>query len=86
MTTGNENDNSPRWSPDGLRLLYASTSDGAAQIYVRWMDSGQTAKVTRCPKSPSAMEWSPDGRWIAFAMSVPDETKPFVEMPAKLPC
>src|SRR5207249_3453032 len=37
----------------------------------------------RCPKSPSAMEWSPDGRWIAFAMSVPDETKPFVEMPAK---
>src|SRR5207249_10108219 len=47
LTAGNENDNSPRWSPDGQRLLYASTSDGAAQIYVRWMDSGQIAKVTR---------------------------------------
>src|ERR1043166_2757477 len=83
LTAGNENDNSPRWSPDGQRLLYASTSDGAAQIYVRWMDSGQIAKVTRCPKSRSGMEWSPDGRWIAFAMPVPDDTRPFVEMPPK---
>lgn len=83
LTAGNENDNSPRWSPNGQRLLYASTSDGAAQIYVRWMDSGQIAKVTRCPKSPNGMEWSPDGRWIAFAMPVSDDTKPFVEMPPK---
>ena len=83
LTAGDENDNSPRWSPDGKRLLYVSTSGGSAQIYVRWMDSGQVARVTRCSKSPSATEWSPDGRWIAFSMSVPDDTKPFVDMPAK---
>ena len=83
LTSGNENDNSPRWSPDGQRLCYVSTGDGSAQIYVRWMDSGQTAKVTRCLKSPGSMEWSPDGRWIAFSMPVADETKPFAEMPAK---
>src|SRR5262249_52976705 len=51
--TSGENDSSPRWSPDGQRLLYASTSEGATQIHVRWMDSGQVAKVTRCPKPPS---------------------------------
>jgi acylaminoacyl-peptidase len=83
LTSGNENDSSPRWSPDGKRLLYVSTSDGSAQIYVRWMDSGQIAKVTRCTKSPGGVEWSPDGRWIAFAMAVPDDTKPFVDMPPK---
>jgi dipeptidyl aminopeptidase/acylaminoacyl peptidase len=83
LTTGNDNAHSPRWSPDGQRLLYASKSDGEAQIYVRWMDSGQVARITRCSKSPGSMTWSPDGRWIAFSMSVPDETKPFVEMPTK---
>src|SRR5215471_6676882 len=83
LAAGNENDDSPRWSPDGKRLLYLSTSDGSAQINVRWMDSGQTARITHVSKSVSGMEWSPDGRWIAFAMPVADETKPFAEMPAK---
>src|SRR5882724_3288938 len=45
LTAGNESDNSPRWSPDGQRLLYSPTSDRVAQIYVRWMDSGQIARI-----------------------------------------
>ncbi len=83
LTSGPDNEFSPRWSPDGKRLLYASTSEGSVQIHLRWMDSGQTARVTRVQKSPGGMEWSPDGLWIAFSMAVPDETKPFVELPAK---
>jgi acylaminoacyl-peptidase len=83
LTSGNESEGSPRWSPDGKKLLYVSSGDGSAQIYVRWMDSGQVARVTRVQKAPSSMEWSPDGRWIAFWMSVPDDTKPFAEMPPK---
>lgn len=83
LTTGNESDSSPRWSPDGKRLLYASGTDGSAQIYVRWIDSGQTARVTSVPKAPNGMVWSPDGKWIAFAMFVPEETKPFAELPSK---
>ena len=83
LTTGSANDSSPRWSPDGKRLLYASTAEGPVQIYVRWLDTGQTAKVTSVQKSPTSMSWSPDGKWIAFAMLVPEETKPFAELPAK---
>ena len=64
----------PRWSPDGKRLAYVSTADGnRPQLYVRWMASGETARVTDLPEAPSAMTWSPDGRQIAFAMFVPDE-------------
>jgi len=83
LTTGNANDFSPRWSPDGKRLLYASSAEGSVQIFVRWLDTGQTAKVTSVQKSPTSMSWSPDGKWIAFAMLVPEETKPFADLPAK---
>jgi len=42
LTTGNRSDVSPRWSPDGMRLAYLSDADGKQQLYVRWMDTGQT--------------------------------------------
>src|SRR5437016_13501844 len=41
LTTGNFVETSPRWSRDGTQLAYVSNRDGSAQIYRRWMDSGQ---------------------------------------------
>lgn len=65
---------SPRWSRDGRRLAYASTAEGGApQLFVRWMDTGQTVRVTGLPDSPQALAWSPDDRRIAYLMNVPDE-------------
>jgi len=65
---------SPRWSPDGRRLAFASTAEGGApQLFVRWMDTGQTVRVTGLPDSPQAIAWSPDGRRLAYLMTVPDE-------------
>jgi len=64
----------PRWSPDGKRLAYVSTAEGgAAQLYVRWMASGESVRVTGLPDSPNAIAWSPDGRQIAYAMFVGDD-------------
>ncbi|MFQ5739520.1 MAG: prolyl oligopeptidase family serine peptidase [Acidobacteriota bacterium] len=83
LTTGEENAFSPRWSPDGTRVLYVASSDGSSQLFVRWMDTGQTAKLTHLTSSPSGITWSPDGRWIAFSMLVREPSPPFVEMPAK---
>ena len=71
VTTGSHQDTSPRWSPDGTRLAYVSDVNGRPQIYVRWMDSGQTARVTSLQYAPSGLAWSPDGKEISFAANVP---------------
>ena len=75
---------SPRWSADGNRLAYVSSQEGSVQIYLRWMDSGQVARLTDLTSSPGSLSWSPDGRLIAFTMPVAAEAaKPFGELPKK---
>jgi len=64
---------SPRWSPDGTRLAYVAAEGGSPQLYVRWMGSRESARITGLPDSPDSIAWSPDGRRIAYSMFVPDE-------------
>ncbi len=82
ITTGNRNDSSPRWSPDGTRIAYLSGEDGRTQIYVRWMDSGQTARITDLEQSPAAINWSPDGKMISFAALVPGKGPHIADLPS----
>jgi acylaminoacyl-peptidase len=83
LTSGNRSDTSPRWSPDGNKLLYVSSAEGSVQLYLRWMDTGQTAKLTQLNRSPRGLAWSPDGKWIAFTMLVLETPEPLAKMPSK---
>ena len=84
ITSGQGSYRSPRWSPDAKRLIYIGSQDGSSQIYLRWMDTGQSAQLTHLAEgSPGGISWSPDGNQIAFSMFVRVSGKPFVEMPSK---
>lgn len=60
----------PRFSPDGRRILYASTHSGSSQIWVMNADgSGRrqlTSGVAQNAPDANAPNWSPDGKQIVF--------------------
>lgn len=83
LRSENKNFQSPRWSPDGTRLAYVSAAEGSPQLYVRWMDTGQTALLTNLVQAPGAIAWSPDGKSIAFTQFVPSSKPPLAAPPEK---
>jgi len=85
LTTGRFTESSPRWSPDGSQIIYISDRDGSAQIYRRWMDTGQTAKLTNLRNSPGGPNWSPDGKLISFTALVPEAPAKVADMPLPPP-
>ena len=88
LTPPDEDAGSPRFSPDGSRLIYVvSHEDDAghktAEIRMRWLDSGDTARIASLPHAPGEIQFSPDGKRIAFALLVdnpPEE--PVAQLPA----
>ena len=75
---------SPQWSPDGKRLAYVAPGQPrGAQIFIRWMDTGEETQMTRLERSPGNIRWSPDGRKIAFNMLVPDKPGFTIKMPPR---
>lgn len=82
LTSGNQTDASPRWSPDGRRLAFVSDREGSAQIYVRWMQTGQTARITNRVEPLEGISWSPDGSQIAFAGFVPSDSPKIARLPS----
>ncbi len=83
LTAGEFGESSPRWSPDGNRIVYVASSDDGAEISVRWMDTGQIARLTQLPETPRGISWSPDGTWIAFSMLVAEASPELVIPPPK---
>jgi Tol biopolymer transport system component len=46
----------PRWSPAGDRLAYVSSAEGGqSQLFVRWMATGESVRITGLPNAPDSI-------------------------------
>ena len=70
LTSGTNSNSQAHWSPDGSKLVYVSNVEGKSQIFMRWMDNGQTASITKLTSGPGNLTWSPDGKYLAFNLLV----------------
>ena len=78
------NGSGAHWSPDGTRITFLAPGEpSGTQIFVRWMDAeGATTQITRVERPPNDIEWSPDGRSIAFQAMVPERERWDVSIPS----
>ncbi len=85
LTSSNHDESSPRWSPDGKRIAFVSSSDddNGSEIYIYWVDSKQYSAISQLDKSPKNLKWSPTGKYIGFSMFVPDDVLTLVSPPKK---
>lgn len=83
LTSNEVNESNPKWSPDGTRIAFTSSTENGSEIFIYWLATGKTAKLTQLEKSPSGLSWSPDGKHIAFLMTVPEAQPTLVKPPKK---
>ena len=67
FTTGNQHDNSGRWSPDGRQIAFLSDradKEKPAQIYLIPFTGGEAKRLTNIEGEIREMNWSLDGKQI----------------------
>src|SRR5262245_41883129 len=82
VTSSQDSESSPRWSPDGKYLAFTSSRPGKArgnQVWLLDRSGGEAQQLTDVKGRLQGYEWSPDGKRLALVVGDPD---PDAEPPA----
>ena len=83
LTSKEDSESSPRWSPKGDRLAFVSGTDEGSEIYMYWINTGKIAKISQLPFSPGSLTWSPKGDQLAFTMTLEEKPPVIAKIPDK---
>ena len=83
ILSDSKNHFNPVFSPDGAKMAYLSSKEGKVQVYIKHLASNSTTRVTDVAMRPSGMSFSPDGKYLAFAMFTPTKAKPLFNLDFK---
>ena len=74
FTGGKATNDSPRWSPDGTKLLFVANRDGKEKrcLYLLPIDGGEAQRLGELEGDLSDPAWSPDGTTIAVLRADPE--------------
>jgi dipeptidyl aminopeptidase/acylaminoacyl peptidase len=82
ITSSQDSESSPRWSPDGKSLAFTSSRPGPAkgnQVWLLDRAGGEAVQLTDVKGRLQSYEWSPDSKRLALVIGDPDpeaETPP----------
>jgi TolB protein len=61
---------SPRWSPNGKKILFTSYKLGSPVLYERTISSGRERAISKSKGINIGGRWSPDGQKVALTLSI----------------
>ena len=80
ISSGEQRDTTPRWSPDGRMLGFLSDRTGTRQLYLLPMRGGEAHQVTTLAQDVSEYHWRPDGQAIlVHSLWKPADDQPTAE-------
>jgi dipeptidyl aminopeptidase/acylaminoacyl peptidase len=74
ITSSDESETSPRWSPDGKQLAFLSSRQGSkgSQIWLLNRAGGEAERISEIKGGVSSIAWAPDGKRLALVVNDPD--------------